>query len=207
MTDREYWDKVAALVRLNAAEPLLQSLHTGHTRVTEAYLSLAWKRIPKEEDEPDEVEGAPEDEYVADETMRELWRRRTELFGEMNKLSNKFHDCKTDAQRRLNSELIMSIWSQITRVKAQIAQYKETGELYDQPGAAEMPENPVALGKKLNSLRSQRSQLKKKILDIAGLDEGTPGKQSDINKLEDDIKKLTFQIGIAEQRLQELSND
>lgn len=222
MNAQEY---TAALRRIedgNPGEVLLPVLRTGHSRVNEMYLRSALRRIPSpqshtrsmspleggrgvnleggqgREEEPDWKSRTP----YADETLRALWRERTRLFSEMNKQSNLFHECRTDADRAGNSAKVLSWWDDILAAKAKIAWYEQHGEL---PPVAEdgdeLPDNAALLAKKLNSLRARVSQVKKKLLDIASLDEGTPGKQSKINAAEDDLKQLRFMAGKAEEKL------
>jgi len=204
MTSAKYWEDVALIEERNPGEVLLPSLQRGHTRVNEAYLAAALKRLPAEapvEDEPDEEEtpGRP-----IDDTLRALWSQRTALFGEMNKASNKFHECKTDDQRAENSRRVLGIWSEILKKKAEISHYEEHGQLPVGADAADdLPDNPVLLGKKLNSLRSMISQRKKLIVDLAGLDESTEEKQAKIDAAEDELKRLRYLAGIADQKLKQ----
>lgn len=137
-----------------------------------------------------------------DDTLRALWRERTRLFGEMNKQSNLFHSCSTDADRAANSDRVLAWWNDILAVKAKIAHYEQHGELppVEQEGE-ELPDNPVALSKKLASLRARISQVKKKLLDLASLDPSTGGKQSKIDAAENDLKRLRFQEGKAVEKL------
>lgn len=200
MTREQYIESVALIERHNPGEVLLGTLRSGHSRVNEIYLRAALKRLPAEEDmpEPDWKGQTP----YADETLRGLWRERTRLFGEMNRQSNRFHECKTDEQRAANSRLVLAWWNDILAVKSKIAYYEQHGEL---PPVAEegeeLPDNAALLAKKLASLRARASQVKKKLLDLAGLDEGTPGKQAQINDAEEDLKRLGFMIGKASVKL------
>ena len=110
----------------------------------------------------------------------------------------------TDEERAANSARVLSWWDDIQAAKAKIAHYEQHGEL---PMPAEdgddLPDNAALLAKKLNSLRARISQVKKKITDIAGLDESTPGKQSKINAAENDLKRLRYLEGKAAVKLKE----
>lgn len=199
-----YWDKVALVERLNPAEILLKSIKKEHTIVTEAFLAAAWARIPDcgvvSPDLGEETDHV-ETETLADDTTRELWRRRSELFGQMNKLSNTFHGAKTDEERARISKAILAIWDRICEVKATLATYQSTGELPTYADSDELPDNPVALSKKLNSIRAQISQRKKQLVSLAGLDEGTMDKQLKIDAAEESLKRLKLMAGLAEQKL------
>lgn len=205
MTTTQYLADVALIERYNPGEVLLPTLRAGHSRANEMYLRAALKRVPDPAmgapDDPEEPDWKGQTPY-ADETLRALWRERTRLFGEMNRQSNRFHDCKTDEQRAENSRLVLGWWADILSAKAKIAYYEQHGEL---PPVAEegdeLPDNPVALSKKVASLRARISQTKKKLTDLAGLDPGTPGLQSKIDAAENDLKQLRFQAGKAEEKL------
>lgn len=198
MTKEAYIEAVQYIERNNPGEALLPVLRKGHSSANEMYLRVALKRCP--EDVPDLKDRTP----YADDVLRGLWRDRTRLFGEMNKQSNRFHECKTDEQRAENSRRVLAWWSDILAAKAKIEWYEAHGEL---PPVADdsddLPDNPVALGKKLNSLRARASQVKKKLVDLAGLDPGTPGRESKISAAENDLKQIRFMIGKAEVKLEE----
>ena len=216
MTADEYTAALRRIEQGNPTEALLPVLRTGHNRANEMYLRAALKRIrptpgPSPEGRGDAAHstspllfGGGAGGGVADETLKSLWRERTRLFGEMNKQSNLFHACKTDEERAANSARVLSWWDDIQAAKAKIAHYEQHGEL---PMPAEdgddLPDNAALLAKKLNSLRARISQVKKKITDIAGLDESTPGKQSKINAAENDLKRLRYLEGKAAVKLKE----
>ena len=122
----------------------------------------------------------------------------------MNKHSNLCPPCTTGEERAANSAKVLSWWDDIQAAKAKIAHYEQHGTLPEPPeDGEELPDNPALLAKKLASLRARISQVKKKITDIAGLDEGTPGKQSKINAAEDDLKRLRYLEGKAAVKLKE----
>lgn len=205
MMAEEYTAALRRIEQGNPKEVLLPLLRKGHSRANEIYLRSALKRVAEpamgEPDAPEEPEKHP-----VDDVLRGLWKERTRLFGEMNKQSNLFHTCKNDAERAANSAKVLSWWDDIQAVKAKIAHYEQYGSLPtlgDGGDGDELPDNPALLSKKLNSLRARISQVKKKITDIAGLDEGTPGKQSKINSAEDDLKRLRYLEGKAAVKLKE----
>ncbi len=200
MTTEEYWKQVDAIELRNPIEPLLATLQSGPSRLNEIYLKSALTRLPEEEAEEDDTEKL--DPANADETLRGLWRLRTQLFGKMNKQSNVFHECNTDEQRAENSRKVLGIWAEILAVKANIAYYEINGELPEPVDTSdELPENPVELSRKLNSLRARISQKKTQLAVLAGLDAGTPDKQAKIDAGEADLKKLRHQLGLAVEKL------
>lgn len=202
MKEAEYIEHLSRIARQNPAEPLLPALRAGYSRANVLYIKAALRRMPTAgsdmEAEPRWQDRTPH----ADETLRSLWRERTRLFGLMNKQSNAFHNCRTDADRADNSRRVLSWWDDILAVKAKIAYYEQHGALPAEPEEAdELPDNPVQLSKRLNSLRARISQKKAQLRDLAGLDEGTPGKQSKIDAAERDLKALKHQAGMAEVKL------
>lgn len=219
MTEHEYKQAVRRIEECNPAEVLLPALRRGHTRANEMYLRAAMKRVGSSSgsgsssaqlsESSSRVLGTEsstkrEEAWAnADDTLPGLWCERTRLFGEMNKQANKFHACKTDAERAQNSTLVLGWWDDIQAVKSKIAYYQQHGEMPPaaQDDGEELPENPALLAKKLNSLRARISQKKKQLTDLAGLDPGTPGLQSKINTAEADLKRLKFLEGMAGEKL------
>lgn len=148
---------------------------------------------------------APRDRGKISQTqlkLQELWGERTRLFGLMNRQSNQFHICKTDAQRAENSRLVLVYWASILAAKGDIAFYEENGKMPPIKEAGdELSDNPVALGKQLCSIRAKISQTQLKLRDLAGLDAGTPDKQAKINVAEARLIELKHGRGLAEQKL------
>ncbi len=207
MSIQEYWAQVDQIEQLNPDEVLLPSLRSGLSRVNEAYLKAALQRMP---DPPVEEEyEVPVDlETPADEPLQALWKIRTRLFGEMNKASNAFHECTTDDARAENSRRVLVIWSKILEAKSNISYYIAHKTLPDpEDGSDQLPDQPLALSKKLASLRARISQKKEQLRTIAALDEGTHGKQAKIDAAEQDLKKLKHLAGLAEQKIKAYEQD
>ncbi len=215
MTAQEYTAAMRRIEQDNPSEVLLPVLRLGHSRTNEMYMRAAMKRCPTPDPTPigrGDVESRERNAPPygggagggADDTLRTLWRERTRLFGEMNKQSNVFHTCKTDEERAANSAKVLAWWADIQAVKSKIAYYEQHGALppVEEEGD-ELPDNAALLAKKLNSLRARISQMKKKLVDMAGLDPDTPGLQSKINAAEDDLKQLQYQAGRAAVKLKE----
>lgn len=202
MKEAEYIEHLGRIVRQNPAEPLLPALRAGYSRANVLYIKAALRRMPTAGSDMEAEPRWQDRTHHADETLRALWRERTRLFGMMNKQSNAFHNCRTDDDRADNSRRVLSWWDDILAVKAKIAYYEQHGALPAEPEEAdELPDNPVQLSKRLNSLRARISQKKAQLRDLAGLDEGTPGKQSKIDAAERDLKALKHQAGMAEVKL------
>ena len=217
MNERQYKAALAKLELNNPGEPLIPTLRGGWSKINVMYMGLALKRMPTvlelEEDEVIEVTTGttPGKAIVAkvtfkngapDDTLRGLWAERGRLFGQMNRQSNEFHKCKTDADRAANSAKVLAWWKDILRVKGNIRHYEEYGELpKSEQLADELSDNAVALGKQLASIRAKISQTKTKITDLAGLDPNTPGREGKIQDYEVKLRDLNHLKGLAEQKL------
>lgn len=114
-------------------------------------LSIEYLRLAIE----DPVEVSPEKYKI--ET---LLKQKDNLYSRRAVLSNKFHECKDDADRREVSIAIKSIQVQIIAVRERIDTYYTTGEL---PAVVEKKLLPIdgrRQEKKLHSLRSSISRFK-----------------------------------------------
>ena len=176
MTPAQYASAVALLEKRNPGEPLLPTLRRGHSRVNEVYLRAAMRRVAPAGAVTETPPVTKRETRYADQVLQGLWRERTQLFGEMNKRSNHFHECSSDDDRKANSRDIRRIWGEIQRVKEKIEYYEQFGEL---PAPVDeerfpIPENPVEMVRKLNSIRASISQTKKRLDDLAALPDGHP---------------------------------
>ncbi len=210
MTRQEYEQAVALVERRNPGDPLLSTLRAGYRPVNEVYLRAALRRLPAAKVKTSEngVEERDErpDRGGADAQLRQLWAERTRLFGEMNKRSNHFHECKSDDERAANSREIRAIWSRILHVKERIAHYEAHGEL-PEPVSEErfpLPDDPVSLVKKMNSIRAQISQVKKRLDDLGALPQDHPDR-SKIGDAEARLAELKLYAGHAEKAIERAS--
>lgn len=205
MTKEEYQRSLNRIEVENPDEVLLRELRKGYDRLRIIYMRHALRRVEGVgtraiahaiEPEPTEF-----DAKKADETLKELWRARKSLFGKMNQTSNRFHDCKSDAERAKVSDEIISIWNEILHLKAKIAHYEKNAELPDETGARfPLPNDSVGVMKKINSLRAQISQVKKQIDALGELQADDP-ERSRIEEREKRLRELRLYLGHAETRL------
>lgn len=215
MREWQYDEHLELIERHNPGEPLLHSLRSGYSAINVLYMASALKRMPTilEENEVDEdlqLEAEEKREPVeVDDTLMALWSQRTALFGLMNKQSNKFHLCGNDEQRAANSALVLKYWDDIQSVKAKIAYYEEHGEMPKaQTNHKEViADNPAKLAKQINSIRARISQRKRKLVDLAGLDPNTPGRQKKIDEAEVDLRQMRYTLGMAEQKMKAYGKD
>lgn len=184
----------------NPREVLLPALQSGYTRANVVYMLAALNRLP----DPEEVEYLPtKGTKPADDTLRALWAERTRMFGEMNRMSNKFHECTTDQDRAENSRDILRKWDEILAVKSKIRHYEEFGEVLkeDEQEKFPLPDDPIALMKKLASIRVQISQSEVKIREANALPNDHPDKQKRIQEGETKRAFLILYRGHAEQKI------
>lgn len=204
MTRQEYEQAVALVERRNPGDPLLSTLRAGYRPVNEVYLRAALRRLPNLRDNVEIPH--PRNQRYADQTLKAMWAERTRLFGEMNKRSNHFHECKSDDERAANSREIRAIWSRILDVKERIEYYEAHGELpvAESEERFPLPEEPVALVKKMNSIRAQISQVKKRLDDLGALPQDHPDR-SKIGDAEARLAELKLYAGHAEKAIERAS--
>lgn len=203
MTEAEYKANLKRIERDNPAEPLLRSLRAGWTKVNVIYMKSALKRLPKDDTHADRggshVQDGPE---MTDPVLKELWSLKGQLFRERGKLSNRFHDCTTDEQRKANSDAILRIWERIREIEQKVEHYEEHGQL---PAGAErfpLPDDPAALLKKLMSIRSQISMEQQKLRRLSELSNDDPQKRTKIEESQARLAELKLYRGHAEQKAQ-----
>ena len=171
MTEAEYQRLFRGLPKGVRAHPLYGVCKAGYSAVNAIYLQ-ALLRVNVLEEEVPAADSVPD-------VVRELWRQRHVLFGQMAKQSNRFHACKSKEERAGVSVQIMGIWAQITQVKQQIADFEASGKL---PAASE-PEkklDPVEALRQVNNCRSQISKAKARMKN-----------QTDAGKIAAEQKKLS----------------
>lgn len=200
MSEAEYNRGLRHVMQRNPKEVLLPTLQTGYSRVNIIYMAAALRRLPEEVKEAEET--TPALAKKADPALRELWAERTRLFGEMNKMSNYFHECTTDAQRAENSKAILKKWDEIQAVKSRIAHYEKNGVMPVVVSDEEfpLPDDPIELMKKLASIRAMISQVQKTIREAADLPADHPDKSIRISEGEKRLEYLKIYKGHAETR-------
>jgi hypothetical protein len=167
----------------NPAEPLLPALQQGHTALNEIYMRSALQRLADVPPAPGMTEN-PTSEPANDEKtdiepaagapIGDLWSEKRRLWGEWAKTSNRFHECRTDAERAMISDQVADVWAQLQRVKSRIEHYEEHGTLPAPDERFPLPEDPVALVKKLQSIRAMISQAEAQLRALAELPDEHP---------------------------------
>lgn len=199
MTAAEYSKHLGEIIRRNSAEVLLPVLRKGYSPVNVIYMKAALKRLPKEDTLPDR-DGSDDETTSADPVLRELWSLKGQLFRERAKMSNRFHDCTSDQERRGISDAILRIWDRIQETNRKMDYYEEHGMLPAGEERFPLPEDPAALLKKLMSLRSQISMEQKKLKELAGLPDDHPNKRTKIEESQAKLAELKLYRAHAEQK-------
>lgn len=208
MKEAEYLDLLERIERLNPREVLLATLRGGYSRTNAIFMKSAAGRLPEESDQVDDVEEPAEVETRSDDaTLNGLYDEKRLLFGQMNRQSNVFHTCRSDEDRAENSRAVLAFWNEILQVKAKIKYYLEHGELPKEATETDdLPDNPVLLGKKLNSIRAQISQIQKRLEGLLERPEDDRDKARLIRDAEEQRRKKIHLRGLAEQKLKSLEH-
>lgn len=193
-----YQEALSALKLANPEHPLLRILSLAETAGNRLILNKALEKLqpPAVVIASIEVPVAPDEVYtdpIGDAVLEGLHRQQSTLFGERRKLSNSFHDCQTDGERRNVSEAIQAVQRRIEHVRQQMRDYKAVGYI---PAADEkypVPEDPFKLLALRASLRASISRKGREARDLAA---------AEIDKQENASKKLA----LAENKLRELQN-
>jgi hypothetical protein len=185
MTQNQYEQKLLVLETLDPESKLLPMLRKGFSQLNAIYLNQALKNVKKVPVfiEEKEVE-------VPDDNLQIRVRK---LYGERAKLSNRFHELDSDKARAENSK-------EIQRIQRQIQDLLTNGQT---EADNEIPEDPIAMMKFLNSTRAKISQAKKELERLGALPDDDPGR-SNIPNIEARLQKLNLTkehvVRIVEQK-------
>lgn len=147
---------------------------------------------------------------TADKSLKII---RSDLFVQRAKLSNKFHSCKNDAERREVSQAIKFIQAKIASNTDQINHYQQTGEIkQDSAGMMKdkqkpfvIPADPVKLISVRNSHRSTISRYKSNLLGLAKLPNGHKDKIK-IPEIEEKLRIKNLELTELIRAVKELKN-
>lgn len=192
MNKLEYDSGVELLRDKCPTHPLLSSIERGHTRINVIYLqqALASIQIDVKEDPGQAVE-------------QNLYVKKTQLYGLRAKLSNQFHDCKSDVERASISDQIIRIQDEIRKLNKKIAEYEDTGTIQQIDVLADMPTDLYELYKVKENARKNIPRLEKNIEDLLQLSLTDPRAQDRLNVKEDKLKKLKLIKAYAEQKIKD----
>lgn len=192
-----YAEKLQRLKELDPCNTLLKLFESGQSAINAAMLDIQLKKLnQKPMVEPDVEE---EDEDAEDPVLAGLYRDQSTLFGERRKLSNSFHQCETDGERRLVSQSIQAVQRRIEHVRSQIRAYKNTGLA---PGAeSDIPEDPFKLLSLQASLRSSISRKVRECKEYAlNEDKRLPAAEDKLRSLKNHLDRV--QKAIQDRNIQ-----
>lgn len=189
MTEGQYWAEVARIKSINPTEPLLSSLERGYSRVGLTYLQLALERLP--DDEPEAIED--ESDYTSPYLL-EKTREIRAAYNSLRKTHNEYHTCKLEKEFAAVATKMNAAWADIQRLIELRKHYRDTGE-EAQLGEA-LPDTPVELARKLNSIRARICHCETAIRDAA-----QAGEKKRVEKQEGRRRELIALRGLAEQKI------
>lgn len=201
MTRVQYNEALARVESGNPGEVLLPLLRSGWSQKNVIYMKAALRRL----------DGTPAPRKVdvsgAGDVLTSLYKAQQVLRGRRAKLSNSFHDCKTDADRREVSAGILKIEEEIRDNERKIAHYKAHRQLPQEAGGEgeSLPENPIGLMKALASINAKISQTKKTLLELGRLPDNDP-ERAKIQKYEAKLARLKLEKGHAEQKIKAIQS-
>ncbi len=217
MTAAEYHDHLKAIEAGNPREPLLYFLRNGYTAVNAIYLRRALQNLAEmpvlvenDEEEPAENEEMPdhEDDAHDDPTYQALTAEIRKAYNHIRATRNEYHRCSTDTERANVADKVRSAWMSILFAIKKRKAYADTGQIIEvEVDDDELPDNAVLLANRLNSIRAQIAQEKRKILEIAALKDSDPTRAKRLDTSERQLKRLEVLRGMAVEKLDSMKNE
>lgn len=143
----------------------------------------------------DEIE---QPDGVEDDVLTRLRMQQSDFFCERRRLSNRFHECDTDAERANVSRDIQKVQRQIEFVRRQIEDYKQHGRIPGKEDKYPVPDDPFVLLSLRNSLRASISRKSKEIRllgedvanEVAGATEKLQRAEIKMNELQNHLTRV-----------------
>ena len=169
-----YRDKISQIESVIPDHPLLPTLKSGESVINNLYADEISKTLPKKKElqvllAPILAASVPQPKQAKELIVNGLLAQKYALKGQLNQASNKFHDCKTDEQRKQVSITVNNLFSQLQTTLNQIERYDLYGELPLPEKTEEkedffyIPEDAHERRKVMLSCRASISMLKKEI--------------------------------------------
>lgn len=158
----------------------------GYCRLSCVLLDKLLQRIPSPAPQGGQDRSSTENQLDA------LFKKKGHLLRDRAKLSNKFHECKTDDERAGVSEQIETVQQRLAGVFRDIEHVEKYGSPAPRPAQGRktkkfrVPESDIDKARKLNSVRSYISKTKRQIRHIMRL----PEDQKDTDRLRELEKRL-----------------
>ncbi len=185
ITKDNYQEAYAIIAEELPNYPLLKKMQRGFNKVNAAYMRRALEKINGQKEAPQEQ--APHD--PKDEQLRKLERKKSGLYTERAKCSNKFHDCQSDEERLRVSKQLEAIQGEISKVQQSIDYYRKFGELPKVVSATvyDIPEGRAECILLRQNIRVRISQYKGKLRDLARTPDDYPKRKEKIDKNQDKL--------------------
>lgn len=218
MRAAQYHEHLKVIEAGNPREPLLHFLRSGYTALNAIYLHRALKNLAEmpvyvenEEDEPEMNEELPEhdtDDAQDDPTYQALTAEIRKAYNHIRATRNEYHRCSNDDERAKVADKVRSAWMSIMFAIKKRKAYADTGQIIEvEVDDDELPDNAVLLAKRLNSIRAQIAQEKRKILEIAALKDSDPTRGKRLDTAERQLKRLEVLRGMAVEKLESMKNE
>jgi hypothetical protein len=193
-----YQEGIELLRKAKPDHVLLRLLSEKETAVNFKVLESELKKHSVKEMQPICISDQQADQE--DEVLRGMRMQLSGLYVDRAKLSNTFHDCSTNQERRVVSEKVQVVQARIVMLRQQIRAYKDTGRSPESDEKYPVPENPFQLLALRDSLRASISRKKREIMHLAReVGEKTPGAAEKLPKAEAKLKDLQNHIHRVEE--------
>jgi hypothetical protein len=218
MTAAQYHEHLKVIEAANPREPLLHFLRSGYTALNAIYLHRALKNMSEMpilvENYEGEAEGNEElpdhdtDDAHDGPTYQALTAEIRRAYNHIRASRNEYHRCRTDDERAKVADQVRSAWMSIMFAIKKRKAYADTGQIIEvEVDDDELPDNAVMLAKRLNSIRAQIAQEKRKILEIAALKDSDPTRAKRLDTAERQLKRLEVLKGMAVEKLNSMKNE
>ena len=171
MTDQAYQTELTRIKAALPNYPGLATMEAGNTPLGRSLMRQALRLLGNAQKPADQADPAPDARAIehTDERYRWLHKEKASLYVQMRKERNRYHDCKTDKERAAVNATIQRMWQDFLVLKRKMEYFEVTGHHEPEIGEEKypLPDDPVALLKKLNSIRATISAEKKKLRDLA----------------------------------------
>jgi hypothetical protein len=187
--------------------PLLKILSTGPTllnraRIEQILVQIS-ERLTEEANTPQAlVDIEYNDLNTEDSILRGLYIEKSNLFVERARYSNRLHDCASDSERAKVVSDILITQRRIEDIFHRIKEYIKTGQLPEMD--AHIPNDPVGLVLKMNSLRASVSYFKRKAQELYHTVPRTEEVEAKMVEVDNKIKELEIVKKHVQKRIDSL---
>ncbi len=195
MTREQYQEALANLENIAPNHALMPRLRKGYGALNKEYMRRVLEELYIDRKVPDD----------SDPILRSMWASISKKLAQRSIMSNGFHDLRTDADRKAHSQRIQVLQASLADDFGRTDVYRATGELpriqEDDRNDQELPDDPGALYRKIHSLRTMISQVKRELEQLASM---VRSEQTDerIDTLHKRLKNLENDLARAKRKYQ-----